>query len=614
MNHLYGLELTEHDPQNEQPDKIKVALKPHQRAALYRARYAETQGYIHLSVTPSTTEYHRRGHGVYTGNVKAHSNTYVLGDQVGYGKTLTALSIIATTPTRDIFWDPELVISSPYPCGSHIGTFRAVLQRPRSTPEEKMFYTTLVIVPHGPVFCQWQSAIVNQTSLKALILDTLPVIRRECPPPGSSIATLKAFFEKFDVVLLKGTSIKTLMNYFEVPYREHPLSGFARIMIDEAHDLLPKVPMYDFRALWLISGTYQMIPQRIYSCRGICSAVREIMSEERLQLCLVKGNREFVQRSFDVPPFHEYYHLCHLPPQLSMVQPFLHPSVMERINANDIAGAIRELGGNNETEEDIVHLVTRDLQRDISNKEREIAYIESIDIPQEARDHRLQILRADLTRLQDKMTALTDRVTQLSEKQCAICMDNYANPILLECTHVFCGACIIQWIRQNTHRKVCPTCRIPIHCKKLTAIVDQKEAVQHTENTDAPRVQMLSKEEMLLKLLVDNPTGRFLVFSRIDSTFWNIMNRLTDANISHAEIKGSTPQMMKILERFRSGELRVILLNTYHAGSGIDISCATDVVIFHSMGLDKTQAVGRAQRVGRTTELRVHNLCYAHEM
>jgi len=38
------------------------------------------------------------------------------------------------------------------------------------------------------------------------------------------------------------------------------------------------------------------------------------------------------------------------------------------------------------------------------------------------------------------------------------------------------------------------------------------------------------------------------------------------------------------------------------------------VIIFHSMGLDKLQAIGRAQRVGRTTELYIHNLTYEHEI
>ena len=71
---------------------------------------------------------------------------------------------------------------------------------------------------------------------------------------------------------------------------------------------------------------------------------------------------------------------------------------------------------------------------------------------------------------------------------------------------------------------------------------------------------------------------------------------------------------MNVLNDFKSGDINIILLNTQYAGSGIDISFATDVIIFHSMGIDKQQAIGRAQRVGRTEQLVIHNLCYEHEM
>ena len=72
--------------------------------------------------------------------------------------------------------------------------------------------------------------------------------------------------------------------------------------------------------------------------------------------------------------------------------------------------------------------------------------------------------------------------------------------------------------------------------------------------------------------------------------------------------------MLNVLERFKNGITKIILLNTQYAGSGIEINCATDVIIFHSMGLDKQQAIGRAQRVGRTSVLNIHNLCYEDEM
>ena len=32
------------------------------------------------------------------------------------------------------------------------------------------------------------------------------------------------------------------------------------------------------------------------------------------------------------------------------------------------------------------------------------------------------------------------------------------------------------------------------------------------------------------------------------------------------------------------------------------------------MGIDKQQAIGRAQRVGRDNQLVIHNLCYEHEI
>jgi SNF2 family DNA or RNA helicase len=71
--------------------------------------------------------------------------------------------------------------------------------------------------------------------------------------------------------------------------------------------------------------------------------------------------------------------------------------------------------------------------------------------------------------------------------------------------------------------------------------------------------------------------------------------------------------MMHTLDNFKSGALKVILLHTYHAGSGIDISCATDVCLLHALGMERIQAIGRAQRVGRTTPLTVHQLLYPAE-
>ena len=152
----------------------------------------------------------------------------------------------------------------------------------------------------------------------------------------------------------------------------------------------------------------------------------------------------------------------------------------------------------------------------------------------------------------------------------------------------------------------CPECRTPVDSSKIVAIV--KDKPDHTVE------MILSKEDRMVDIILKKPHGRFLVFSRLDFTFGRLADLFTQHNIAFCEIKGSTTHMMNILDQFQNNKLKVILLNIHHAGFGIDISCATDVIIYHSMAHEKIQAVGRAQRVGRTDVLTIHNLCYPHEL
>lgn len=618
---VYGPELTENDPIAPQPDRIQTELKPHQRAALAKAITMERQGSVRYFMRHDDIQVEQQHRFTpIRGDVDVSTNVGVLGDIVGYGKTLTALSIIASTPTTDIHIQPMKSISV---TGRNISHFTATFQRPDMNPSNHFIRTTLVVVPRGPVYVQWEQTIRTQTTLRVLALDSLPKVRKYCPGSATDIQQLKQFFEAYDIVLITSTCLKTFMNFYDRPYHDHPIVAWDRVMIDEAHVLLHKLPLYNFRFLWLITGTYQVLPSCVYGSRGTMPFIlRELLLEDRLPFLLLKGNADFVMRSFSVPAPTEHYYLCEMPRSVSMVQPFLPPHILDRINANDISGAIRELGGTSETEEDIVDLVTRDIQRDINNKTREIEYVFSLDLPQEAKDTRLNHLRAELARFVERKTALAERISQLSTKTCVICYDTLTNPIMLPCTHVFCGVCIMNWMKtQNNYdasKRECPECRQPILCKRLIAVVDGKDAsasAQRRPNPWMPFLTIQSKEDTLMRILMDKPDGKFLVFSRFEGgIFWRMIPKLTAANIPFAEIKGTTYQMMNIIERFRNGQLRVILLNTHYAGSGIDISCATDVVILHAMEFDKVQAVGRAQRVGRTSPLVIHNLCYAHEM
>jgi hypothetical protein len=315
---------------------------------------------------------------------------------------------------------------------------------------------------------------------------------------------------------------------------------------------------------------------------------------------VVKNNHKFIKKSFTLPEPIEKYYLCKLPNNINVIKNFISDNILDKINANDIAGAIKELGGKNETEEDIIELVSREMNRELHNKTIEKDYINHLDISNEDKAIKLKKINSEIQHCQEKINDLRDRITS---KTCSICMELITNPILIECTHIFCGGCLLKWLKTNN---ICPCCRTTINSMdKLIAIVDSNNKTEIEKN-------VLNKEETLLKILNSKPTGKFLIFSKNENTFDKIKLLLT--NYKYDMLKGNTSHMLNVLNKFKNGDLNIIFLNTQYAGSGIDISDATDIIIFHKMGIDKEQAIGRAQRVGRTSELYIHNLCYDHEL
>jgi SNF2 family DNA or RNA helicase len=274
------------------------------------------------------------------------------------------------------------------------------------------------------------------------------------------------------------------------------------------------------------------------------------------------------------------------------------------------------------------------MNKNLSNKQKEREYISGLDILEENKANRLKTIDNEITIIEGKIKDLTERITEINSKICSICLDNVTQPIILECTHIFCGGCLFKFLNAHSHsnshsnshnahnaiNKRCPDCRAEIRStENLTAIVSIKNEIT---NEIAPPVcegiskigrGILNKEDTLLEIIKNKPEGKFIVFSRVD-VFTNIIKILVSNNITFAELKGNTSHMMNVLKDFRNGVINVILLTTQYAGYGIDINYATDVIIFHSMAVDKQQAIGRAQRVGRTNNLIVHNLCFEHEL
>ncbi len=607
----YNIEIDNTSLRSNQPEKITKLLKPHQLACLYKAIHMENVGSINYKIKK------KDWNGEHYEDVKISTNIGILGDIVGYGKTLTALAIIAHNPLNNIHINN--IMTHSYHSVKGYNYFTAVSNNKKTPNVYDMINSTLIIVPRGPVYVQWEKTLKENTKLKYLAIDSLTFIKKTLPEYNlSNENEIISFFNQYDVVLIKNTTLNNLLEYYNNNQKDKFNNKWKRIIIDECHDIINKIEIFNYLFIWLISGTYMNICDRYY-CTSYSQYynIKEILKEEYIDFLLVKCNKNFVKESFNIPLLVENYYLCKMSKYLKVIKNYINQSVLEKINANDISGAIKELGGKNDTEEGIAKLICSDMNKSLSNKKKEREYILTLDIPEEQKENKIKIIDNELKILEDKLKDLTERITEIKNKTCSICLDNITNPIILDCTHLFCGSCLFQYLNNiNLNVKKCPECRTEIKSENLTAIVPINNI--EIENVPIKKYELigkglLTKEETLIELIKNNIDGKYIIFSRVDS-FSKIITELTNNNITYSTLKGHTTHMMNVLNDFKKGKINVILLTTQYAGSGIDISYATDVIILHSMDADKQQAIGRAQRVGRTCSLKVHNLCYEHEI
>jgi hypothetical protein len=608
MEYIYDNEIDENSPRAPQPEKIKISLKEHQLACLFKAQQMEqtgsikcrTQSFDDISLAEPSFE-----------NIDVTTNVGIIGDIVGYGKTLTALSLIASSDIKKI--NHNSIMNMSYSNSRNYSYISYSKKNKNIIDNNKIINSTLIVVPRGPVYIQWRKALENYTNLKFLAIENLTYIKKHLPDNTNSREEIITYFNQFDAVLIKNTTLDTLLSYYYYPntcndHMSHIqfIKRWKRIMIDEAHDIASSITLMYYEYLWLISGTYENIMCSLRSYRNILFHMREAINYDTIGLILVKCSKTFVKNSFKIPTPVEKYYLCKMPTHMNVIKNFICSSVLDKINANDITGAIRDLGGKLDTKENIIDLVSNDIKKDIHNKEKEKEYISSLEIPNETKVARIKSIDVDIKVKKEKLENLKQRILELNTKMCPICMYDIEHPIVLSCTHSYCASCIVKWISTNMN---CPECRATIDTDNMISVV--KEVQNTPESQESP---ILNKIDTLMEIIQKNPCGKYLIFSKYDNGFVKLMTKLIEKGITCSELKGNTSHMMNVLEKFKNGALKVILLNTNFAGSGIDISYATDVIIYHSMGLEKYQAIGRAQRVGRTDTLKIHYLCYEHEM
>ena len=190
-------------------------------------------------------------------------------------------------------------------------------------------------------------------------------------------------------------------------------------------------------------------------------------------------------------------------------------------------------------------------------------------------------------------------------------MGNVNNAIMTPCCkNIFCFSCITLSCKYS--KNTCPLCRNKLKLNQLVAI--SKNKVETQENEKEKHDKLPTKLESLIQIIKNNPGGRFLVFSEYENSFNKIVKEFNSQDIVFSRLCGSSGRITNIINEFSSNNIQVLLLNAKHYGSGLNLQMTTDIIIYHRMSCDlENQIIGRGQRLGRTSRLNVHYLCYENE-
>jgi len=305
--------------------------------------------------------------------------------------------------------------------------------------------------------------------------------------------------------------------------------------------------------------------------------------------------------------------ICATPTNIRVLDSFISQEMMERLNAGDVTGALESLGMNSYTETDIANAVTASIQKELHNAKVTYEYKKTLEYSTDSlKQKAIEAQEQKIASIESRISAIQERLKRAKEQTCPICYCDLTSPSVTPCCQqLFCFPCLCESLKRVAS---CPLCRARIDdIKEIKVLGDNPAQAQPQE---IPKTnQLLNKNDSFVKFMKENPTARVLMFSSYDASFTKLEDSLDEANIKHSILNGSQARIAKLLREFKAGKYNVLFLNARNMGAGLNIECASHVMLFHRMSSElENQIIGRANRLGRTASLEVVYLIHENEL
>ena len=533
------------------PPNLTIELFEHQKRIIYHMAALERTGTINVRNLLFFENQEK--------DLQLETRIGILGDRVGSGKSLECIGLLATnnqiTPQKIHFMSDKYV------------SITSLTDTYTLSPQ------TLLIIPDH-LHDQWINFFKHAPHLK--------------------IGT--------DIIIL---TPKTIKHPSSIP---NPKTIYNRIFIDEADTI--KLDDFDLLAnfIWLITGTPSgiSVSKKKYIKKLFGRNINWLPD-----MLTIKSEDAFLTASIALPVQKRIIIKCFTPPELTVIKQFIPNNIIQMINAGSTDQAIKTLNCHVDTKDNIFKVIIHSIENIIHNLTLEIETLQKKKIvgPRKKQEVEQKITKLNETikKHNGRLTTIKHKVLDINTSHCPICMDEFTKQTMLDCCGTsFCFECLTL-TSKNKH--ICPHCQQKVNKNAIHVFDDTKKSNNPLRDKLQTLMNIVSTTQNKNKC-----ASKYLIFANFAETFAKIRRTLTEASITNAILKGSQQEIQQTINEFNEGTIKVLMLNATNWGAGLNLQCATDVIIYHRFTKElEQQVIGRAQRIGRTSPLNVYYLIHNNE-
>ncbi len=611
MTSSYDIHLEELDETFEQalqPTNTKINLWSHQLTLLQRCKQYENE-----QIPLNSFETIRNSQRNLNSSDFIKTKIGIIGDRVGSGKSFVILSLILD---NDISNNQSILKA--------YGKNKLILSCAETSRNIK---TNLLVIPHN-LISQWEDYIKTfSDSLRYYII--------------SQHKHVEALFDNTIHVADYQLFIVTASFYSRLAHYITSRSlKFQRVIYDEIDNMnLPNCMSIDSNFYWFVTASYAnclhpkgyskwdySLGRHVWYATGLKNSgfVKDIfmdlylnLSKDFVKILVLKNKDSYIETSVSLPPIETITISCKTPITINVLDGFVEREVINSLNAGDVANAIRIIAPTHRnTEDNLISIQIDKYVREIRNCDIRINFTQTLEFNTEAeRQNELERLINRKNEIEKKIEGIQQRIH--NNNTCCICYDDIKNKAISPCcSNPYCFLCVNIWLAKH---KNCPLCKKQLEPKDLL-VVDETTISKNVANVIIPNpnefnenFDKLKNLEIILKKRATE--GKILIYSSYDMSFQSIINILINMQLEYKFLKGNESQLKKTLDRYKTGDLNILLVNTRNYGCGINLENTTDIIMFHKVESEtEKQVIGRAQRHGRSTSLKVWYLLYENEI